>query len=1533
MIFILTGEKLMDADEDLAFESRRPYSGLGRKLDRLSSLIDKSIHDIGESMPDDLASSYAKAMGMLIDDGGKNYLRDFSDQLDKIAEGRRKTSMDIMESKWQVIAEIIRLLIEIAIYLAMSFFTGGASASQIMMAKLRSRFFILTTLSHLLQRLHLAPSLTEAFAEAFTTFAVRLAMMNFAPDGRRPDGIDWSDIGKAAAFGAAAGFFTSVFEKFAKDIVKSFDGNFLKGGPDLNFKNPPNLRDTPNVDIKTNGPTPNPKPDPDLPDPPKDRPDPNPYGNTPGPTPSPNPVPVTFRDGPLSFRNNPELWRNSQILRLNLDRPGALAGHYALKGTADFIAAGAGEVVAEILIKGAFEGDWSSSWTTFVGAGVSSRVESSLMGAALNSGAELRHAIDKLRNQPPPTVSGGNGNGPETGGSDRTEGGSRTDTTGGDGPGPGPSSPPPVVQQTSSQGDFTGSQSPPPYVSQDPPPYFSADPPPYTPGPLPVTAAENALWQQVHQGPAEVREQALRDLAALRGSQPPGPAEIGVRDGVHDRLSQLPEVRVVPSGNSPAGQVDTDEVRRALEGFGTPVTVDTPILGERPGVSPGAGTTGGTGNVDAPGTETSSGPAEQSGRQNQPGPDGRTTAPPEVNTGGSYGDGRAPGESGGGPGTRGVEGDTSTTAEGPGTGAPPLTVVVTEGPPPVAGSPEAAELLDGAGVDRAVVLGPPTGSDATGQPVREAVELTREGPGAPVEVRPLTGPGSTATPDSGANTAFPGANVLLPLADALGVPPVMPAAPPPAASTTASGNPAPASAASPPRSVAQGGPSGDIGAVEPSQGEQVAETQETPDAFGDTESGPAAPETAPRRTESGQYDTDLSSVKVVSGEPAPATGDLPDPDSKPTVITTTGAEPGPDVKPTVVTTTGSEPAPDVKPPLTTTGPAPAPDIKPKAVPTSSAPSTTRTAVPAAKLASDARPWTETATDLHLESEPRRDSVMDTGDAPVALITTSTTDSDGEGDGGDGTTPAPMTGSSVTTLERKKVPFSELRRLVPQTAFTPQPGVAVQTVSISQGPAEDGTGQSAGREALLGQNTFRGVRTTSAEPPPPGTSEEAPPAPRTVFTGPPTALPGSGTERGADYFVGHGTPRTVTLGTDNPAYPTVKVSGVQLGEVLKSWAQDGDRDRPLVLFSCETGQQPRIAGLPVAQHVANRTGRPVYAPTTEAGTAKDRDGNVIAVLGEGPDGPGRWRLFTPEPAGTELDDLARDAGLHTGPDPADAFARARTLQQLRTLREVLGPDAEQQPGNRELLAALAYVDGLRWRDPGTAARYGDGRMTPDLLDRMVTDWHTATNGGNVDPATGPTQGQYTAFLEAAAGLRSGATPTTTLDRLLPPPPPAPAPDTLVSRADVLGLSYARSAQISWSLSDAPLPLSELGLGPDDTAELARRLHRPEPVAPPTVPTPAVDPDAPVSEGTPSPVPPPVNSLVVNAYTARHTYGIPEKNFNKFRDVARDRNVVVDVRPTNPSAPKWLDAGAMPKPQEIKAKTVSEVDVLPAVHGIP
>jgi hypothetical protein len=807
------------------------------------------------------------------------------------------------------------------------------------------------------------------------------------------------------------------------------------------------------------------------------------------------------------------------------------------------------------------------------------------------------------------------------------------------------------------------------------------DPPPYVPGPLPVTAAENALWQQVHTGPPGIREQALRDLATVRGSQPPGGTEIGVRDALHSDLSQRPEVRLVSAGNSPAAQIDTDDVRRALDSFGVPVTVEAPRSGGTAGTTDGFGGTSTGARAETPhrqeptghGVETvspetvspdtispdagspdagSPGPAmsgtgsDSTSASGSPGagpggvPAGGTSAAPSSSTP-SQGSPQTPdaarpdGDALDGRGLRdeadgaaeGKPGAVSGPANGP-TGAAPLTVVVSESPPPAQGSPEAAALLDGAGADRAVVLGPPLTTDGMGRPVRAAAELTREGPGHPVEVRPLTGPTPAAPNDTGgpAGTAFPGSDVLLPLADAVGSPASAGRASRPATeSDTAVDTPAPAS-----------------------------DTGSTSDA-------------KPFRTESAPSSADPSPTKVLPEVTPPARSDATEPDASPTVP------------------------------------------------------------PAAKLATLSRPWAEPATEPHLES----------GSSPAPLVVPPPQGGivvrpvGVTGDAGSG--PARPPGQPVvTTLTGHTVPVAQLRRWVPEAGVMPQPGRAVRTLTVSQSPAEDGTPRSEDRRTLLGQDTYRGVRTVSD----PGTVDVASAPPRTVFTGPPAALPGSGTEAGADYFTAHGTPRTVTLGTDDTAHPSVKVSGVQFGEVLKSWSGDGAPDRPIVLFSCETGRQPAVAGLPVAQHVANRTGRPVYAPTTEVGTARDSDGNVRAVLTEGPDGPGRWRLFTPEPGGTDLDDLARVAGLHAGPEPADAFTRARTLQQIRTLRDTLGTDAEQRPENHELLAGLALVDNLRWLSPSTAARYGDGRMTPDLLRRMVTDWDNSAGGDAASCAPPP-----------------------------------------------------------------------------------------------------------------------------------------------------------------------------------------------------
>ncbi|WP_116022691.1 ADP-ribosyltransferase [Thermomonospora umbrina] len=57
-----------------------------------------------------------------------------------------------------------------------------------------------------------------------------------------------------------------------------------------------------------------------------------------------------------------------------------------------------------------------------------------------------------------------------------------------------------------------------------------------------------------------------------------------------------------------------------------------------------------------------------------------------------------------------------------------------------------------------------------------------------------------------------------------------------------------------------------------------------------------------------------------------------------------------------------------------------------------------------------------------------------------------------------------------------------------------------------------------------------------------------------------------------------------------------------------------------------------------------------------------------------------------------------------------------------------------------------------------------------------------------------------------------------------------------------------------------------------------------------------------------------------------YGIPERNQERFQGVAEHENLLIDVRPTNPDSVRWLNEGAIPKPQDIKAKTVNEYDLL-------
>ncbi|TDT97834.1 hypothetical protein EDD99_6027 [Streptomyces sp. 846.5] len=64
--------------------------------------------------------------------------------------------------------------------------------------------------------------------------------------------------------------------------------------------------------------------------------------------------------------------------------------------------------------------------------------------------------------------------------------------------------------------------------------------------------------------------------------------------------------------------------------------------------------------------------------------------------------------------------------------------------------------------------------------------------------------------------------------------------------------------------------------------------------------------------------------------------------------------------------------------------------------------------------------------------------------------------------------------------------------------------------------------------------------------------------------------------------------------------------------------------------------------------------------------------------------------------------------------------------------------------------------------------------------------------------------------------------------------------------------------------------------------------------------------------------------VSPAEASDLYGMPKGNFTKFQQIAQQKNLVIDVRPTNPQSVKWLDQGMLPKPVDIKAKTVNSLD---------
>ncbi|WP_299531703.1 hypothetical protein [uncultured Streptomyces sp.] len=237
MLFVLLGSKPLQARENLAYDSRELYLDHGRGLRDLREAVRQSVSEAGTNLPPEVAKRYVAGLSMLTDDGGVDHIQRMIDQLDDLAMGQVDHSMKIQASKWEIIAEIVMLLIELAFMAALAAFTGGTSLSQMALARARSRLAVLMIIDRLVRLSKFAPTLGGALEEAVQALAVRLAQMAINPPGRRPDGIDWSDIGKAAAFGAVAGAFESLLEGAGNYFKKYFKNTF--DDVDTYFKNNP----------------------------------------------------------------------------------------------------------------------------------------------------------------------------------------------------------------------------------------------------------------------------------------------------------------------------------------------------------------------------------------------------------------------------------------------------------------------------------------------------------------------------------------------------------------------------------------------------------------------------------------------------------------------------------------------------------------------------------------------------------------------------------------------------------------------------------------------------------------------------------------------------------------------------------------------------------------------------------------------------------------------------------------------------------------------------------------------------------------------------------------------------------------------------------------------------------------------------------------------------------------------------------------------------------------------------------------------
>ncbi|MFJ2478335.1 hypothetical protein ACIOWI_36245, partial [Streptomyces sp. NPDC087659] len=216
LMLLVVGEEFLQADEDLAYASAGPFAVLAAELLRVADEVERSAVQTAQSLPEDVGREYLCLATELV-----AVLREWARELEEVAEGRAGTTLDIVESKGEMFAELAWLAFCLGVLAAVAFFSAGGSAAAGRLLIARSRLKLLVIGDWLVRRTRLAPVVSEAVQEAFQVLMVRLGLIVSGWKGLHRKGLDGKAIGTAALIGALAAFGQQIFSGAGGQLKKT----------------------------------------------------------------------------------------------------------------------------------------------------------------------------------------------------------------------------------------------------------------------------------------------------------------------------------------------------------------------------------------------------------------------------------------------------------------------------------------------------------------------------------------------------------------------------------------------------------------------------------------------------------------------------------------------------------------------------------------------------------------------------------------------------------------------------------------------------------------------------------------------------------------------------------------------------------------------------------------------------------------------------------------------------------------------------------------------------------------------------------------------------------------------------------------------------------------------------------------------------------------------------------------------------------------------------------------------------------------